>query len=205
VGSGLNVCAPIGAGDASKAVHCDAEKILGRRLLCLTTPKPYPQIVNLSTPSAPESSKPLETLEKVAVTVLNILSHFNPDSDCARLIQHSSILMAEQDFDVTTSEIGEAEGLEFEEDELDPKVEDFLDKPAESLEFFQSLSLAQEVIAMLSADLLGAGGPASVDDAMALGANLARLDAAAQLLADVEPVEFEQSEEGEDSDEAEQA
>ncbi len=113
--------------------------------------------------------------------------------------------MAEEDFDVTTSEIGEVEGLEFEEDELDPKVEDFLDKLAESLEFFQSLSLAQEVIAMLSAGLLEAGGPASVDDAMALGANLARLDAAAQLLADVEPVEFEQFEEGEDSDEAEQA
>ena len=113
--------------------------------------------------------------------------------------------MAEQDFDVTTPEAEDVVGLELEEDELDPEVEDFLDQVAESLEFFQSLSLAQEIIAMLSAGLLEAGGPASVDDAMALGANLARLDAAAQLLADVEPVEFEQSEEGEGSSEAEQA
>jgi hypothetical protein len=145
------------------------------------------------------------------------------------MIQHSSILMADQDFDVTAPEAEEVEGLELEEDELDSEAEDFsdhlrvveeldpeedkldpgvelvLEHVEEYLDFTQTLSLAREIVASLSEKLLESDKPVNANDAMILGAKLALLSSATEMLIDVDAVEFEEGEQDVDSDEAEQA
>jgi hypothetical protein len=145
------------------------------------------------------------------------------------MIQHSSILMADQDFDVTAPEAEEVEGLELEKDELDSEAEDFSDHlrvveeldPEEDkldpgvelvlehvekcLDFTQTLSLAREIVASLSEKLLESDKPVNANDAMILGAKLALLSSATEMLIDVDAVEFEEGEQDVDSDEAEQA